>query len=475
MSEQVSGELGGGGAAQVEALWGEVIEALPQPLAILDAHGGFLGGNEAARRLLGVERWSQARLHIQGRDTFTHARYRRNALGVQEFFMAEVPISGGSRQLVSVSLAPLSSGGWRAMFYDDDMDRAAVGRLFSSIGWVLAQMPEPAALCDARRTVCARNDAMSALGMELGQDLMAGLDAVSQSALRDAAAQLMSGGPIAAPLRVTSERGALTIRLVALAEPGQPSPHGFLALATTASAAIEAEEKLARAEHLLQLGHLATGVAHELKNPLTSILNYAQYLLRKYQDHLMDVKDHERLERIVADVERIDRFVHELMEIARPSDEAYRAVDLHRVIVEAVGMCSELLAQRGAAVVRELVPGEARVRGSAAELGQVVTNLLQNAIMALPEAEGRVSLRTRLEEGWVSLEIEDNGHGMAPGVLERMFEPFFTTRRGRGGTGLGMVLVRTLLERHRGQISVWSEEGVGTRFTIRLPALGQEG
>jgi signal transduction histidine kinase len=451
-------------------LWCEVIEALPQPLAVVDAAGRFLGGNEAARRLLGVLSWADAQLNIQGRDTFTDARFKRNALGVQEFFMAEVALTGGARAHVSVSLAPLSSGGWRAMFYDDEMDRAAVGRLFASIGWVLTQLPEPAALCDARRVICARNAPMEPLGLEVGQDLLAGFDAAGQVQLREAASQLMSGGQ-SGPLRLSTHSGVLTVRLVALAEPGSPSPHGFLVLATTEGAAIEAEEKLARAEHLLQLGHLATGVAHELKNPLTSILNYAQYLLRKYQDNLMDRRDHERLERIVADVERIDRFVHELMEIARPSEQAYGAVALHRVVAESVGLCTEALGQRGAAVVRELWPTELYVRGSEGELGQVVTNLLQNAVAALGDEGGQVRFKTREADGWVELEVEDNGHGMSAQVQERLFEPFFTTRRGKGGTGLGMVLVRTLVERHRGEITVWSEEGVGTRFVLRLPAM----
>jgi two-component system sensor histidine kinase HydH len=373
---------------------------------------------------------------------------------------------------VPVSLVPLSSGGWRALFYDDEMDRAAVGRLFASIGWVLSQLPEPAALCDARRVVCARNDAMGALGLEVGQDLLDGVEGAS--ALREAAARLMSGARGVEPVRVRRGGGEWTVRLVALAEPGVPSPHGFLAMVTTADAAQEAEEKLMRAEQLLELGHLATGVAHELKNPLTSILNYAQYLLRKYQDHLMDARDHERLERIVADVKRIDRFVHELMEIARPSEEVYRPVELNRVIAEAVGMCSEVLVGRRAQAVRELGAGEVRVRGSAGELGQVVVNLLQNAVSALPEQGGKVWLRTRVESGRVALEIEDNGHGMPASVRERIFEPFFTTRRGAGGTGLGMVLVRTLVERHRGQIEVWSEPGQGTRFVLWFPLYGQE-
>ena len=115
-----------------------------------------------------------------------------------------------------------------------------------------------------------------------------------------------------------------------------------------------------------------------------------------------------------------------------------------------------------------------RVAGSPTKLGQVMTNLLVNAMQAMPDrsrADNRVTVVLRPEDGWVRLDVEDNGLGVAPDLADRIFDPFFTTKT-QGGTGLGLAISKRIIQEAGGTISVASEPGEWTRFTVRLPVAG---
>jgi len=221
---------------------------------------------------------------------------------------------------------------------------------------------------------------------------------------------------------------------------------------------------------MMHLGQLATGVAHELKNPLTSIVNYADYLLQKYQEDLFEARDSERLERIIEGAERMDRFIRDLVQLARPaSDGGAERVNVHDVVREAVALSEVTLTQHGAHVSMSLEAELSHVFGSRNQLVQVFVNLLTNAALAMPEQGGHVSVRswTQGQTWWVK--VADTGSGIEPEHLEHVFEPFYTTRRGSGGSGLGLLLVRAIAERHGGSARVSSDVGEGTVFTLDLP------
>ena len=236
---------------------------------------------------------------------------------------------------------------------------------------------------------------------------------------------------------------------------------------------LELEDRLTRAEQLLNVGELATGVAHELKNPLTSILNYADYLLRKYQGSFFEDRDSERLRRIIEGVERIDNFVRDLVVLARPVETDMQRIELHAVIRESGLMCDVALRQSAATLHVDLDPRPPAVIGSPHQLKQVFVNLLVNAAKAMPQGGGTITVATRIHAGAVSCHVTDDAEGMSDETLARIFEPFFTTREGRDGSGLGLALVRTIVRRHGGEVTVDSELGRGTTFTIRLPLAGE--
>jgi signal transduction histidine kinase len=221
------------------------------------------------------------------------------------------------------------------------------------------------------------------------------------------------------------------------------------------------------AEHLLNIGQLASGVAHELKNPLTAILNYADYLLRKYEDQFFEERDRDRLRRIISGVEHIDGFIQDLLVLARPEEDETEGVDLQNVLQESLMYCEATLTRYMANVKVQVEPG-LRIAGSRAQLKQVFTNLISNAARALPEQGGPIYLRAHSEGDTVICEVEDGGKGMSGETLERIFEPFYTTRDGDGGTGLGLAIVDNIVRRHQGKIEVLSRLGHGTTFTLRF-------
>jgi signal transduction histidine kinase len=226
-----------------------------------------------------------------------------------------------------------------------------------------------------------------------------------------------------------------------------------------------------QAEKLASLGQIVAGVVHELNNPLTSIIAYAEYLTRKAQGRLPqpDAEDDiERLRRIQEAAGRILRFSRDLVAYARPSNEIPGPVSLSEVVDKALVFCEHEFA--GIAVERDLPPGLPAIRGVAGSLTQVFVNLFTNAAHAM-SGGGRLKLCAELDllTRAVLLSVEDSGRGIEPEHLPLVFEPFFTTKSEGRGTGLGLSIVRGILDALGGTIAVDSVPGQGTTFTLTLP------
>lgn len=237
------------------------------------------------------------------------------------------------------------------------------------------------------------------------------------------------------------------------------------------------QEQLVQSEKQRALGVLSGGIAHNFNNILAGVLGYAQLLqmnlpegetFRKLRDGLRAI------ERAAMDGASI---VKRLQDFTRSrSERPFEPVDINTVVRDAVTITRPKWKHepesRGIQIemVTELgdVPS---LKGSRSELGEVLVNLIFNAVDALPQG-GRIHIRTWADESWVCVSVEDDGVGMSEEVKRRMFEPFFTTK-GPKGLGLGMSMVQRIVFRHRGSIEVRSEEGKGTTFTLRFPALSE--
>ena len=158
----------------------------------------------------------------------------------------------------------------------------------------------------------------------------------------------------------------------------------------------------------------------------------------------------------------------ELLEFARNRTDEIRAVDLVPLVDEGLDLLNERRSKRGIRLELDLPDEPLVVRGSDGELQQVVTNLALNAIDAMPHG-GTLTVTGRATSRWAEVVVADTGEGIEAEAIDRIFEPFFSTKVGRGGTGLGLSISHDIVRRHGGTVDVDSQPGRGTRFTVRLP------
>ncbi len=226
---------------------------------------------------------------------------------------------------------------------------------------------------------------------------------------------------------------------------------------------------MVQAEKLASLGQIAAGVVHELNNPLTSIVAYTDYLSRRAQAR-GDADDLERLRRVNESAGRMLRFTRDLVTYARPSSESPVPVSVQTVIDQALAFCEHVLDEAGAQVERRYAASLPEVQGMPEQLAQVFVNLVTNACHAMPRGSGRLVVTTRVEDGFVFVHVEDNGHGIPRENLQAIFAPFFTTKTDGRGTGLGLSIVKNILEGHGGEIHAEVTVPSGTRFVLKIPA-----
>jgi two-component system NtrC family sensor kinase len=243
------------------------------------------------------------------------------------------------------------------------------------------------------------------------------------------------------------------------------------AKATSAARDLRAlNSHMVQAEKLASLGQIAAGVVHELNNPLTSIVAYTDWLLRKVGPS-GDPDSLERLRRIGESAGRILRFTRDLVAYARPSSEVPVPVSIHTVLDQALAFCEHVIAEHGVSVVRAYGEAVPSVRGMPEQLAQVFVNLFTNACHAVPGEGGElvVSTSMRLDGRAVLVTVEDNGHGIPLAHEQQIFTPFFTTKADGRGTGLGLSIVKNIVDGHEGEIHVERRPAGGSRFVLAFP------
>jgi two-component system NtrC family sensor kinase len=246
---------------------------------------------------------------------------------------------------------------------------------------------------------------------------------------------------------------------------------GVIAIGRDLTEIRELERRVVHAEKLATVGQLAAGVVHELNNPLTSISVYSDYLLKHAEREGAKSGDVHKLRRIHESADRILRFSRELLAYARPTLEEPRLMRMSDVIERSLEYCDYLITERGVNVLVRASDDVPNMLGVAGQLQQVLVNLITNACHAMPEGAGRLELSSGANgDGDVELRVRDNGSGISPDHLGRIFEPFFSTKGEGHGTGLGLSIVRNIVELHNGNIEVESELGNGTTFVLTFPA-----
>jgi two-component system NtrC family sensor kinase len=229
------------------------------------------------------------------------------------------------------------------------------------------------------------------------------------------------------------------------------------------------EERFSSVEKQVSIGRLAAGVAHEINNPLTSVLSLSMLM---QQAAGPDDPHAEDLAVIVEETTRCRNIVRDLLDFARESPMERRIVDLNQVIQETLALVSRYEAMEGIQTELHLSPVPLLVHGDPKRLQQVFTNMITNAAEACgPDGLIVISTDEDSSGGYVVARIADNGKGIPPELRSRVFEPFFTTKGSGQGTGLGLSVSVGIVREHGGVIDLESEEGAGTTVTIQLPRM----
>jgi len=225
------------------------------------------------------------------------------------------------------------------------------------------------------------------------------------------------------------------------------------------------QDQLRHADRLATIGQLSAGIAHELNEPIGSVLGFAQ-LIQKSPDTTELVK--KDIEKIMKASLHAREVVKKLMLFARQMPPQKIRVNLNRIIKEGLYFLESRCAKENIKVIRLLSGDLPDVKADPAQMTQVLVNIIVNAIQAMPDG-GQLTIQTKSTQKSVSLIVEDTGMGMEEKVLKQIFLPFFSTKDVGKGTGLGMSVVHGIVTSHGGTINVDSRVGHGTRFEIQLP------
>jgi PAS domain S-box-containing protein len=246
---------------------------------------------------------------------------------------------------------------------------------------------------------------------------------------------------------------------------GEKQLVGAVIIIEDITARVNLEEELTLSQRLAAIGKLAAGLAHEINNPLGIILNYIEICQMDEKDE--KVKGY--LMRITSETERIAEIIRQLLEFSRQTKTQFRPVDLIEVVDDTIDFIEYKLRKEGIRLQKRYSLSKAMVLADKSQLKQVFLNIILNALQAMQHG-GRLTIRLHeTDDGQAfSLSFIDSGKGIAKEILDKVFDPFFSTKAIGEGTGLGLSVSYGIIQEHAGSIEVTSKEGTGSTFTIKL-------
>ncbi|HJW33601.1 MAG TPA: PAS domain S-box protein [Holophagaceae bacterium] len=461
----------------------------------LDASGRILDVNEGYLQLSGFTREEILRLRIQQleaepREADTAEFNRRNLAEKGARRITRHRAKDGRVWIVEVSLTPIEGGRtWVAMLRDmtgenqarqaleDSEQRLLNAQRIAHIGFWEQELESDRLIC-SRETFRILGLEPRADGVIRADELYALLHPDDSDRLEGLFQKPTTGtSPFCGEMRILRPDGSMrciqTQAEIFLGRGGQ----GLRLIRTlfdiTEQREAEAEKhrlelEVQHSQKLESLGSLAGGVAHDMNNVLGAIFMVASGLQEQRPEDASLMKS---MELLMSAAGRGRDLVRSLTEFARKGVEEPTHVDLNQLVTREVELLKRTTLQK-VELVAEMAPDLPNVLGDASSLANALMNLCVNSLDAMPEG-GRLRLATRaLEDGRVEVQVEDSGLGMAPEVLQRATEPFFTTKAQGKGTGLGLAMVYGVAKAHGGTLDIQSRQGLGTTVTLRLPGVG---
>ena len=282
------------------------------------------------------------------------------------------------------------------------------------------------------------------------------------------------GGELVVPMWFQNKLNGLLVFNSAIESGPFTTREGEILLSLAGQLAITAEnariyEEMRQRDRLVAVGEMATGLAHEIRNPLGAIKAAAQYI----EPGMVDGEDREFLGILVEEVDRLNNVVTRFLDYARPLRTRLSTFDLNQLIDKAVTLMAPEAGLQNVELETKLTPELPEVFIDGEQIRQVLLNLLLNAIDAIEDG-GKVSVTTtqlppdeREHLGYVAIQVKDSGLGIPQEQIDKIFNPFYTTKG--NGTGLGLAITYRIVQAHEGNLSVQSEVGVGTTFEFKLP------
>ncbi|MCK5836475.1 MAG: GHKL domain-containing protein, partial [Desulfobacula sp.] len=229
------------------------------------------------------------------------------------------------------------------------------------------------------------------------------------------------------------------------------------------------EEQMQKADKMAALGEVAAGVAHEIRNPLTSIRGFIQLIQENTEPH---DKNHEYASIAIFEVARLNKIVEELLYYARPSEPLKIHQDINRLLDSVLKLLQFEFEKQGVVIEKNFLTPMPKIPIDEEQIRQVFINLIINATQAMEDGGTiRITTDTR-EDGFVRIHIEDSGHGIEKENIKRLSDPFFTTRK--NGTGLGLAVVQRIIDMHNGFMEVSVSRFNGAKITLHLAMTGME-
>jgi len=221
--------------------------------------------------------------------------------------------------------------------------------------------------------------------------------------------------------------------------------------------------ELQRTDRLKAVATMAAGMAHEIKNPLSSIKTFSEYLPIKYNDK--DYRD--KFTKIVStEVDKINKIVQDLLDFSKPKPIEPKLTDIPKLLDNTIDLLSNELIHRNIDIIRQFDPDTPQITADPNKLKQAFLNLFLNSIDAI-NAKGTITVSTKQQDNYLLIQIQDTGKGIPQNDISKIFDPFYTTKE--HGTGLGLSIVHGIVVEHKGEIFVESKPGQGACFIIKLP------
>jgi signal transduction histidine kinase len=234
-------------------------------------------------------------------------------------------------------------------------------------------------------------------------------------------------------------------------------------------------KELAQKERLASLGQASAEFVHDLGNPLTIVWGYVQLLAKKLEESEKENGAANQTSKELNIIEQNVRLCRELLTMWQSygSVEAspHKPISVAQIVSEVVKGVSPMAVQNGVQLDCEICDDPCTLLGESVQITRAIQNVIINALQASAEKKGKVAVSCERKDFYVDVRVQDTGYGITPAQMAKIFDPYFTTKQGKSGTGLGLYITKKVLEDHNGSIKVDSTPQVGSTFTIRLPLL----